>query len=196
MAVSAAVVGYGHDARADEPPTVAAAAPLRVESDGSRGQRVSIEGSDGACDTPCILMLPPGDHTLVSSGRGIRTGHTPVSVPAGGLTVRLREPTRAGFVGGVVLMAFGEATLTLGTVFVIGIAASSASDPYNQTMMGVVGGMTLAIGVPSLAVGVWMMLRHRTGIESTAAATVPATAWSVVPTVGAGGAGGLLRVTF
>lgn len=192
LVMSAATLGAARDARAQDtgvpPAPQPSAVPLQVESNGSRGQHVSIVGFDGGCDTPCVLMVPPGAHTLLSAGRGVRMGREPVLVPPAGLAVQLREPTRAGFVGGVILTGFGAATLALGTVFVVAIAASSASDPYNQMMMGIVGVMTGVLGIPSLVIGLWMLMRHATGIESTRAATV-ATAWSIVPTVSPGGAG-------
>ena len=180
------------------PPLPVSRAALRLETEGERSQRVTVDEPGGeavGCQTPCALEVVPGARWLRAEGPGLRTAQLTVQVPAEGVSLRLREATRPGFVGGVVLTAFGASALvSMGGAVLAVVASGGAGDSYNQMMMAIMGTMGAVLGLPSLGVGLWMLHRHQPGVAS--AAPPSAVSWQVVPTASPDGPGVALTGRF
>jgi len=170
-------------------------APLVLESTG-RPQEVRVERRGPVvCHTPCTLHLPPGPHTVWTGGRGLRVAEVPLMVPPEGARVRVRAASRARLIGGIILMAFGGATvLTMGTLSAVAYF-SGPGDEYNQFFAGLAGGMALLVGVPTLVGGAMLLSGTETGVESVTS-FAPSLQWTLGVAPLRGGAMAGATVTF
>jgi hypothetical protein len=141
-------------------------APLVIESNGAP-QEVRVEPRGPVvCRTPCTLHVPPGPHTVWTGGRGLRVAEVPMMVGPEGARVRVRAASRGRLVGGIILTAFGGATvLSMGALSAVAYF-SAPGDEYNQMFAGIAGGMALLIGVPTLVGGIALLSGTETGVES------------------------------
>ena len=171
-------------------------APLVVESNG-RPQEVRVERRGTVvCHTPCTLHLPPGPHTVWTGGRGLRVAEVPLMVPPEGARVRVRAASRARLVGGIILTAFGGTTvLAMGTLSAVAYF-SAPGDEYNQMIAGLVGGIGLLLGVPTLIAGASLLSGTETGVESVTPVAPPAPQWTLGVAPLRGGAMAGATVTF
>lgn len=169
------------------------AAPLVIESTGREQEvRLAREGLP-ECVTPCTLRVPPGPVTVWTGGRGLRVTRVPVDVPPEGARVRVRAASRARLVGGIILTAVGGGTLLTFGAYAAAVYGSSARDDYNQFMAGLMGGMALLIGVPTLITGILLVTGAETGVERLAPPAAPRWSLGVAPLPGGATAGATVK---
>ncbi len=118
--------------------------------------------------TPCQLYARPGELQLQTSGPGIFSSTAEVTVPPGGLRVKLRAPTVAGRRLGIVLLGASIAGL-VGAPILFGMAAAFGSDKSTQdavTINYALGGVFLGLGVLTAVPGIVLIALNRPGIAS------------------------------
>jgi hypothetical protein len=159
-------------ARADDPPSDDAI--VRFRSTG-RPHSLEIHRSEDApaiaCETPCVLRLPPRHYELVAKGRRLRTYRGSVDVPVGGADVTIRSSSKGAFVTGIIFTSFGAAgTAVLG---LLGGAAlvSAPSDDYNQFAAGMSFGAAAVLTIPLLITGLVLLGEPGPSIEIAPPAT-------------------------
>lgn len=179
----------------------AGSVPLRVE--GVEGTAVELRaGADNAavvrlrCAIPCATGVLPGSY-FMRVPDGDEALFEPIEVGASGARVRLRHPSGARYVGGIVLATFGAASAAFGLSFGIGAFTALPGDPYNNFVgaMMLVMGVGL-LGVPPLAGGIVLARNARAGVAAVepAPAAAPTSserrdAFQLVPVFGPGGGG-------
>ncbi len=151
--------------------------PLLVESTG-RPQTVAVRPlrADAVilCPTPCRLDVAPGPYRLVTQGKRVRTSTIEVTVPAAGLSLRVRAASKPAYAAGWIVGGFGAAATVISSVFVAGALSSAPGDSYNQMFAWILGAMAAVVALPSLVIGIVLVATNRTGVESTASPPSPA----------------------
>ena len=72
---------------------------------------LSIGYGREVCRTPCTMYVRPGELTLHTSGPGLVAHNEALSIPPGGLAVRVRAASAWGRFGGVMLISLGAAAI-------------------------------------------------------------------------------------
>lgn len=145
---------------------------LRLAATDRRGQEHEVIGS-ATCETPCVMYIPPGAVQVRTRGEGVRDASFDLEVPRERVAVVLRAPSRRLYDLGTRLVAIGAA-MFVGEALVAavsqGIAGSETPTPgalgHDGPLLTPPVALSLAIVAGSLlAVGIPLMVAHRTGVE-------------------------------
>ncbi len=148
--------------------------PVRVESTGKRQDVGVVEGAISAgylsigygrevCRTPCTMYVRPGELTLHTSGPGLVAHNEALSIPPGGLAVRVRAASAWGRFGGVMLISLGAAAILTGAIM-MGLAPVMSSTNGDDTNTLIGGGATLGAGALLTSGGIVLLVKNRSGV--------------------------------
>lgn len=148
-------------------PASAQRAPLAITALGEP-MTVTLTGPDGVavpCNTPCDLAVEPGSYQLEARARGLRTVQATLTAGSEPARWALRSGTSAAFTWGGILTAFGASALGLSAGFVTMALTSAPGDSYNEMMATIMGTMGGLIGGVSLALGIVLIASNVNGVE-------------------------------
>ena len=173
-------------------------ARVHVESDHpvSIERRVSVRTWAFACEAPCDVELPLSDEYRIV-GPGVRTSSTFHLAAQAGERVVLDVNTgsKAGFIGGVILVPVGGITILIGLLVVAAGAVENNTTTYDYTTNSYTtsvhdgsdltrsGWITVAIGAAATLGGILMITGNRTSVDQEPAqARIGGDTWAHLPT--------------
>ena len=177
-------------------PTHEPTARVHVESDHpvTIERRVSVRTWAFACEAPCDVELPLSDEYRIV-GAGVRTSSNFHLAAQSGERVVLDVNTgsKAGFIGGVILVPVGGLTILIGLLVVAaGAVQNTVSYDYTTGSYNSVhdgsdltrsGWITVAIGAAATLGGILMITGNRTSVDQEPAqARIGGDTWAHLPT--------------
>ena len=139
---------------------------------GSYLRRVEIWGR--ICRAPCDLAVDSDDYFEVD-GLGIRDSKTFQLPTSGAVTLNVKTGHPGTLTGGVLLTSLGSLPLIVGLVFT-SLGAALYQRPEGPGFL-ITGGITLGVGVPLVAGGIYMLVNSKTRVWTSDGYRLAARRW-------------------